>query len=260
MPIPTLKYLEYVVLGILMEGAVPGRSLRTILREEFGYKDADTKAFFHLIGTLDRAALIVIGKEVTTTARRTRQESCYEISDRGRSQWKYAYGFFQTLGNRWKEHADQVATVELPLERVYPSDQTRRTARLPNVQEVPMILAEAQPEFARLFNVSMITANCIIALSRVDVSEVDKRASTLRLQSRQSGDGNSCTIDIPQSCRRDIALAIAGRSRGPLFVSAMGAAWTAENIRMCWRRLKEKLNLDDGVVLPSYRFLKPPSS
>ncbi len=260
MAIPALRYIEYLVLGVLMEGPVPGRSLRTILREEFDYKDADKKPFFHLIGSMSKSGLIVINKEVTTTTKRTRQESCYAVSDLGKAQWKYTYSFFSTFCDRWKEFADQVPTVELPLERVYPKDQVRRTARLPNAHEITLILKEAQPEFAVLFDLSMTLAQCMIVLSRLDVTDVDKHASTLRMRHGPAGDEQIQIIEIPRRCREGIAMAIAGRSQGPLFLNAMGTAWTAENVRMCWRRLKEKLKLDSGVVLPSTRFLKSPVS
>jgi len=253
MRFPKLGFVEFVILGALLEGEVPGETLRRILREEFDWLGVENK-FFLVIGRMKRFKLITIHKQVASTERYTRQESCYSISDTGRAQWKYSYAFFRTLCDRWSPQAESLPAIEVPPDHVESVPKERREARLPNSEEIALILREAPAEFGAIFKLAVGTGKCIVALSAIEITDLDRTTWTLQISGRGKENENS-TIVVPENCRKLVAAAISRRRSGPVFVTGSGLAWREENLRMCWRRLKTKLNLPKGTVMPSARFL-----
>lgn len=250
---PKPGFVEIVILGVLLDGEAPGESLRHVLREEFGWADIDQR-FFMVIGRMKKFKWITIHKQVASTQRYTRQESSYSITDAGRAQWKYAHTFCRRLCDRWEKEAEMLPSITAPPELVEPVLKERREARLPSLEETALILQVAPLEFGQIFKLAVATRKCIVALSAIQIRDVDQSAWTIEVTGRGQ-ESERTTIVVPEFCRQQVAKAIARRRAGPVFVTASGLPWKEENLRMCWRRIKTKLNLPQETVMPSARFL-----
>lgn len=253
MQFPRPGFLEIVILGTLLDSDVPGETLRRRLRKEFGWSGNDQQ-FFMVIGRLKKSEWITIQKQVASSERQTRQESSYSITDAGRAQWKYSYAFCRTICDRWQEEADLLPEAAAPPEPIEPVAKKRLAARLPTLEETVLILREAPPEFGVIFKLAVATGKCIVSLSTIQITNVDQSTWTVRIPGR-GNESEPSTIKVPELCRQEVSRAISRRRSGPVFVTGSGLAWKEENLRMCWRRIKTKLNLPQETVMPSARFL-----
>jgi len=254
MQFPKPRFVEIVILGALLDGEVPGESLRQILREEFGWADVDQR-FFMIIGRMKKYQWITIHKQVASTQRLTRQESSYAITDAGRAQWTYSLAFCRKLCDRWQDRVNVQTPVEMPTDPIKTVSKKRRDTRLPTLEETALILSEAPEEFSQIFKLAVATGKCILALSAIQIAEVDRTAWIIDIPGADRGTERS-TFAVPEFCRRDITTAISRRRTGAVFLTGSGLRWTEANLRMNWRRIKTKLRLPQETVMPSARFLE----
>lgn len=256
MHFPKLKFVEFTILGCLLEGELSSEALKAILMKDFQWVGLD-RDFFLIISRLKQLKLILTRKHLVSSHTHTRQQSSYELSELGVRHWKYSFDFFQGLIERWKPQAHLLPRSQTCPDLSRIRREKRLPARLPNPTELESILQGASPEFAAILKLSIECSECIFRLSAVEICDINRDDWTFRMANDSQVESGSIDkmFAIPDNCRRLIESAIAGRKSGLVFMTPSSRPWQEENLRMCWRRLKEKLNLSRDLVMPSSRSL-----
>jgi hypothetical protein len=251
-----LNFLEFAILGTLLDGSIPGETLRKCLRQDLGWLGTD-RQFFLAIGPMERQTFVTIQKELTSSKTTVRHESSYAITELGKAHWKHSFSVLRTLCDRWKKNAVSLPDVAVSMNRIKEDGKARRLIRIPDAKETAVILAKASSDFVPLFHLAIEAQECIFALSAIDITEVDFDARLIRLISNENTalDSKIKTIEIPDICCESMMQLVSGRSSGRLFTTAFGLPWMSENLRMYWKRLKEKLKIPKEVLLPSARYI-----
>jgi len=104
--LPALTHLQFLVLGVLRNGDLPGRALREVLS---GYGIRRTgPAFYQLMARLEKDRLVDGRYEQITVGDQAVTERHYRINAEGRRRWNDARAFYEHVARaatrlRWSD-------------------------------------------------------------------------------------------------------------------------------------------------------------
>jgi DNA-binding PadR family transcriptional regulator len=99
MRVPEITHLQFLVLGLLMEGELPGRKLREDLARHCVKKSGP--AFYQLMARLEDAGLVAGRYEQKVIDGQIFKERCYKPSGAGVKAWNRTRDFYaQIVGAR----------------------------------------------------------------------------------------------------------------------------------------------------------------
>lgn len=104
--LPALTHLQFLVLGVLRNDELPGRTLREALS---GYGIRRTgPAFYQLMARLEKDRLVDGWYEQITVGDQAVTERRYRMSSEGKRQWNAARDFYQHVARsaaklRWSD-------------------------------------------------------------------------------------------------------------------------------------------------------------
>jgi hypothetical protein len=219
-----LTVVEFTILGLVMEQPLPAESLRDHLVDRLGWTRLE-RGLFVTISRMKKRGLLHVSKDLAIDTHRTRQQSRYFSTARGRALWNQMHALLSVLCMQWTSLADQTQPIDFPAIENTNDDVLRRSVRLPEERELATILRESTPEFALLFRVAMMTGECIVSLSQLTIDNVKVDEGQLRFATQ---DGPR-TVVVSCNALKAISEAAAGRTDGAVFLTSSGLPWKEEN-------------------------------
>ncbi len=92
MPLPDITHLQFLVLGLLMDGELSGRLLREGMAEDGRRKSAP--AFYQFMARLEDAGLVEGRYEPKILDGQPIKERWYKVTGRGESAWRDTRDFY----------------------------------------------------------------------------------------------------------------------------------------------------------------------
>jgi DNA-binding PadR family transcriptional regulator len=103
--LPRLTHLQFLVLGLLRRGELPGRAIRDAIAAHGVKRSAP--AFYQLMARLERDRLVDGWYEQVTAGDQAVTERRYRLRPQGAKLWAEARDFYTTLiagaGERWSD-------------------------------------------------------------------------------------------------------------------------------------------------------------
>lgn len=104
--VPSLSHLQFLVLGTLVGGELPGREIRRVMAR-FGVRST-AAAFYQMMARLERARWVEGWYEQITVNDQAVTERRYRIRPAGVRIWTDARAFYQSVGDaamrkRWSD-------------------------------------------------------------------------------------------------------------------------------------------------------------
>lgn len=94
--LPTVTHLQFLVLGLLLDGERPGRLIREVLAR-YRVKPSGP-AFYQLMARLEREGLVEGWYEQVTVGDQAVTERRYRLTATGATRWKRAAAFYEQFG------------------------------------------------------------------------------------------------------------------------------------------------------------------
>ena len=93
--LPDISHLQYLALGVLLSGELPGRALRAAVAR-FGVRRTSA-AFYQFMSRLERDGLVEGWYEQVQAGDQMVTERRYRITAAGRKAWTETHAFFEAV-------------------------------------------------------------------------------------------------------------------------------------------------------------------
>jgi DNA-binding PadR family transcriptional regulator len=94
--LPSITHLQFLVLGVLIAGEQPGRSIRAAVAA-FGVRRTGP-AFYQMMARLERAGLVEGWYAQVTAGDQSVTERRYRVTAAGSKVWSDTRAFYETVG------------------------------------------------------------------------------------------------------------------------------------------------------------------
>ena len=246
MNIPQLGHRQYVILAVLVDGQ-PWAN-REICREIVWQGKNARVCASRMIAAMQRAGLV----ERYDAVRRRPGGSTYQhhvarITAAGRRAFAESLDFYLHVAQRFSQ-SDRETDVDqaIALKPLEPRPEDSVSDRFPTPAEDDRLLAEASPEFSRIYRFGRWSGAHFNQLIGLAIADVDLNADVLRLPPHPRGPND---VKLTDDLRRLITEAIGDRTTGLLFPSPRGRRWQSVNLTRTFIELRRRAGLSERLQL-----------
>ncbi|MBI3866457.1 MAG: tyrosine-type recombinase/integrase [Planctomycetia bacterium] len=230
---------------MLVKYILPDQIIRDRLRDDFNWSpDSGVSAEYHLLRRLERSGLI---KSIAIAGK----QRIYQLTEKGYSYWKETFDYYKYAYAYWEEsrniHRNSLELAKDESVRIRPIIKKRALT----TEEFGKLLEKSAPHYRTLIEFAFVAKVRVYDLINARIEAINTEKGYLRLED-EAVTGRKIKnrkVILSEKSKKILDEAIAGRTKGLIFLNSRGTEWTITYVSSEFRKLRKRLGFPKGVSI-----------